>query len=124
MGIIDNCFDDALGVGHGAGVAGCGWSEDGVGDGVGGVGIGGVCLGGEVDIGCANPSENVHLGWADVGLVGHGLRADGEYSSDLAFVGAEGLPEFFFKDWDGSGVGGGGGDFGAAVADACIDEIY
>ena len=92
-----------------------------MGDGVGGVGTGGVCLGGEVGIGRSNPRENVYLGWADVGLVGHGVWADGEYSSGLAFVGAEGLPEFVFKDWDGGGIGGVGSDFGATVADAWID---
>ena len=54
MGIIDDCFDDAFGLGHGAGVAGCGWGADGVGDGVGGVGTGGVCLGGEMGIGRAS----------------------------------------------------------------------
>ena len=83
-----------------------------------------MCLGGKVGGGGTSFGKDVHLGSADVGVVDHGIWADGEHSPDLAVAGAQGLSELLFKNRNGSGVGGSSCDFGSAASDACINAIH
>ena len=74
--------------------------------------------------GGADLGPDVYVGGADVGLVDHGIRSDREHPADLAALGPARLPQFIFKNRNGGGSGGAGGDFSAAVADACADSVY
>ena len=67
---------------------------------------------------------DVYVGGADVGLVDHGIRSDREHPADLAALGSARLSQFISKNRNGGGAGDTGGDFSAAVADACADSVY
>ena len=124
MGAVYHRLDDALGTGDGGGHARGRRGKDGLGDGVGGFGTGRMCLGGKVGGGDPGFGKDVHVGSADVGVVDHGIRADGEHSPDLAVAGTPRLSELLFKNRNGSGVGGSSCDFGSAASDACINAIH